>query len=381
MPCRLNQFVGVSAWVRDVHYGARQLRRSPTFTIVALLTLGLGLGINTAIFSVAHAVALRPLPFADADRLVELRGDRINPPTSSTTFLSTAQRDDALRGSPSLGSFASHSPIVATVTGQGEAENVTGLQVSADFFDTYGVRALLGRTIVAADTLSKQPQVVVISHALWQRRFGEDLAVVGKNAYLAAQPANLFTPFVPSGRPFEIIGVMPPERQFPIEGDIWLPLPDGAYTSAMGLSPREVRPIVTVARLVPGGDLANANTELQEVARQLEARYPDTDAGWRLRAIPLKEATAGELGRALLLLLGAVSIVVLLACVGISSLMVARNTARQQEIAIRETLGASRGALVRLFLAETILLAVLAGAAGVIFANCTLTTLCPSSSR
>jgi putative ABC transport system permease protein len=356
------------ALLRDLRYGARILARRPGFTAVAVLCLAVGIGANTAVFSAAYAIVLRELPFPEADSLVELRVSRLTPTTQESKFLSIAKSEDIISQSKALLHVGRYIPANLTFTGTANPEQLTGLYVTPEWFDALGVSPQLGRRVLKSDIASDQDAVVVLSYGLWQRLFGGRSDVIGTEMLLAAQPANAFTPFAARDKPYVVIGIMPPRRMFPVDGDVWIALRPEHFVASMGPSPRAVRNVATVARIRTGTSQKALNVELRTIASRLAEEYPDTDKGWDLRAVPLREAITEHYGTIVTLLLIAVDLVLLLTCVCISGLMTARNRTRAQEVAIRETLGASRLALFRQFLSESVLLAAAGGAAGVAIA-------------
>jgi putative ABC transport system permease protein len=353
---------------RDVVFAWRLLRRQPIFTTVALVTLGLGIGINTAIFSTTYAVILKPLPFPDAARLVELRAVRQFPSPDQTRYFSLSDRNDILAQAPAIEALASALPVSVTLTGVREPALLAGLQVSGDFFGTHAIAPLLGRPITPADTELDDAQVVVLGHRLWMEQFGGDPLVVGRDVMLAVQPRAMFTPFTRLGKPYRVVGVMPPHQRFPVDGELWVPLPARAYTNGMSGSARSGRLLLCVARVKPGATLAQLNTELHAIGQRLARTFPDTNGGWDFTSLSVRDALSEDYRLSLWLLQGAVGLVLLLACVSVSGLMIARNRGRRREVAIREALGATRAQLVRQFLVESVMLSLCGGALGVALA-------------
>jgi putative ABC transport system permease protein len=343
----------------DLRYAARMLRRSPSFTTIAIVTLALGIGANTAMFSVVNAVILRPLPYQDPDRLAMLwttdpKRDIREEGTSYPTFLdwrsqSRAFADMAIcsRGNP------------VTLTGGNEPERVMGEAVSANLFPLLGVTPLLGRTF-SDDEEQQRERVVVVSYALWQRRFGASRDTIGKKLEV-------------DGQTFQVIGVMPAGFYFPTKDvQLWQP----ATFVSMTLSPAIRDRIWTnrfsdwwrvVGRLRPTGTFDDAQAEMTAIGQRLALAYPTTDpgfAGFGVNVVPMLLQTTGrDLQQALWILLGAVGFVLLIACTNVANLLLARGAARQREFAVRAALGAGQVRLVRQLAVESALLVV--GAAGV----------------
>jgi putative ABC transport system permease protein len=331
---------------QDLRYGMRMLLRTPGLTAVAVLALALGIGANTAIFSVVNAVLLQPLPYPDADRLV-------------ATNLSLPDFRDLEQGTRVFDGMAVWASNLYNVAGQEESEQVRGAIVSPQFFPLLGA-ASLGRTFRPEED---DQQLAVISHDLWQQRFGGDPAVLGKTLSL-------------SGRPHTIVGVMPAEFQFPSSDfQVWVTMGSAMAQAPGQAENRSLRIFRAVARLGPGVTQAQAQAEADRISRQLEQQYPDTNAGVRITLASLYERLVGDVRSALLILLGAVGLILLIACANVANLLLARTTAREREIAIRSALGAGRWRVARQVLTESVLLSALGGALGVLLASWTVEIL------
>lgn len=338
--------------LQDIRYGARMLARRPAFTIVALLTLALGVGVNTAIFSVVNGVLLRSLPFHQADQLtsvfitVPARAVTTNP-ASHPNFSDWRSQNSVFE------SMTAYSPATATFTGGGAPEQIDGIAGSPDLFAMLKTPPLLGRVFSSADEESSSKDLV-ISHALWLRIFNGDPNVVGR-------AVNLDT------TAYTVIGVMPRGFRFPLnqsKSDYWLLL--DARTDLN--RERGANYLNVVARLKPGVTLEQAQAEMTTIAGRLEQSYPDKNAGRGINLVPLREALVGKSRRGLVVLLAAVGLVLLIACSNVANLQLARASSRARELAIRTALGAGRGRILRQLLTESVLLAMAGGAVGLLLA-------------
>ena len=335
----------------DVRYALRSFLKSPGFTVVAVLALALGVGANTAIFSVVHTLLLKPLPYHDPDRLAvvwehNVPRDRKNNVVSPGNYLHWREMNT---------SFAEMSVVSMTfrtaMTGEGAPEELPYQVVNATLFPMLGVGAAHGRVISTADDTFNAAPVVLISDRLWRRRFGADPAIVNRMVKFG-------------GNPRTIIGVMPPGFSIlDTDVDLWFP----ATFSAEARTPRG-RWAMVVARLEDGATFEQAQQDMTRVAAQLTKMFPAADTGWTARVVPLTEELTGEIRPALLVMLGAVGFVLLIACANVANLLLARATTRQREFAVRAALGADRGRLIRQLLAESAVLAAAGGAAGVTLA-------------
>lgn len=353
------------AWLRqfiqDLKYGLRTMRRGPGFTAVAVLTLALGIGANTAIFSVVNAVLLRPLAYRDPARLVTVLHEGWKP-VAPANFLDWREQ------SRSFESIAAAQSWNLTMTGQGQPEQLNVLQTSAEMFHVLGVDAALGRTYTAGEDQPGREHVVVISHGFWQRRFGGSPDVVGRQVTL-------------DGEPYTVVGVMPPDFQFApfwaTHAEAWLPLNLGQrVTDRRGQSLR------VFARLKSGVTQEQAQAEMETINKRLEEQYPRANEGLTVSVDPLHEKVVGKSRPALLVILGAVGFVLLIACANVANLTLAKAASRRKEIAVRIALGAGRWRVIRQLLTESLMLSLAGGGTGLLLAywsNTALASLGPDT--
>lgn len=339
----------------DLRLALRSLARHPGFTAVCIVTLAVGLGATTAIFSAVHAVLLAPLPFAEPGQLVSVRALVQRDTWERRNFSAPDFRDYRAQATRTLAGFSAVNALSYNLTGDGEAVRVAGERVSASYFSVLGVAPGLGRTFAdAEDAAPELPPLVVLGHDLWRTRYASDPAILGRT--LRLNETN-----------FTVVGVMPPGfRGLDGSAQLWVPL---STLSRAVWDARGNRGIDAIARLRPGATLAQAREELADLGRRLAEAHPGTNANYSADAVPLREELAGDLRQPLLVLLAAVGFVLLLACTNVANLLLVRLAVRGRELAIRLSLGASRGAIARLFLAEAAVLALAGGALGLLLAT------------
>jgi putative ABC transport system permease protein len=355
----LQQHWSLDMLMQDIRYGVRMLRRNPGFAVVACLTLALGIGATTAIFSIVNAVLWRDLPYRDAGRLVQLW--ETNPDRSWTEAeCAPANVSDWRRENQSFEEMAAYFGAAReawvtnfALTGAGEPERLKGVSVTANFFSVLGVQPALGRSFAAEEEWQGRDDVVMLSAGVWQRRFGSDPSIVGRTVSL-------------DGRPRTVVGVLPASFRFNNAAvDVWVPL---GWTPESVASTRRPHYLRVVARLKPGVGVEQAQADMQRLARDLEKRYPTTNTRMGVGVGPLQEWMVGPSRSALLMFLGAVAFVLLVACANVANLMLARGAARARELAVRSALGASSTRLVRQMLTESVLLAAIGGGVGLLIA-------------
>jgi putative ABC transport system permease protein len=325
---------------QDVRYGLRMLLKSPGFTALAVVALALGIGANTAVFSVAIAFLRKPVSFPQSNRLVvplDLGPDE----TLGWNQVSPADYLDWKAGSHSFEEFAAWRWYGANLTGKGDPENLEGALVTANFFETLGVAPAMGRPFSAQEEQPGRDHEAILSYGLWQRRFGSDPNIVGKTVEL-------------NGATYDIVGVTGKDFSFPTGAEIWRPLALKPEEQTL----RSDRYIMPVARLKPGVSVAQAAAEIRTIEARLQRQFPQTETGWSIKVLPIGVFVAGELSvQYCRLLIGAVLFVLLIACANVANLLFARGASRQKEVAVRQAMGAGRFRIVRQLLTESVLLA------------------------
>ena len=339
----------VQALLQDLRFAVRRLAKSPGFTALVILILALGIGANSAIFSVVDAALLRPLPFREPDRLMQLwetesaegrypltGADYLDWQTQNTTFENLA--------------VYSHQRAM-NASGAGEPERVMVVETQANFFSTLGVQPMAGRAFLAGEDQAGKNRVVLLSYPFWQAHFGGDRNVVGKQMEL-------------NGAAYEIVGVMPAWYRSPGAADLWVPMD----MSPKYLGPRGEHHLRALGRLKPGVTVAQADADLKGIAARLEKQFPDSNEKVSGGAAPLRDLLAGQSREPLYILLGAVALVLLIACANVANLLLARAAGRRREVALRAAMGASSARIIRQLLTESVLLSLMGGAAGILVA-------------
>ena len=336
---------------QDLRYGVRMLLKRKGFTAVAALTLALGVGANTAVFSVINAVLIRPLPFADADQLVmiwETHPDIRGPIGTYPDFQDWRAQAQSFQGMAAI----SKNSILrkAELTSNSETVEARGTLISYDLFPLLGLKPMFGRNFLPVEEQPINNRVVILSQSLWRRSFASDPGIIGKSVQL-------------DGASFTVVGVM--GEQYPLETDFWLPL---SHLSQKALTDRRYHSVQAVGRLKPGVTIEQARREMETIAERLRQLYPATNKNIGVELTPMRHHLAGNLRLIVLLVFAAVALVLLIACANVSNLLLAQSAGRQREMAIRASIGAGRGRLVRQLLVESLLLALLGGVAGLALA-------------
>jgi len=341
---------------QDIRYGTRMLRKNPGFTTVAVLTLALGIGVNTAIFSVVNAVLLRPLPYPEPGQLVQLRADWSGSPS---TDIGSSAFIEARAQSQSLTRIAAYSGGEMNLTGAVSAERVVAGAVTADFFPLLGVQPALGRNFTREEDTPNGPKAAILGHSLWQSRFGGDADVLGRTITLNEQN-------------YTVVGILPARFQYPEPFQLWTPLALGETGGTFVKYGEGMMLLKAIARLKPGVTLQQAQTELRTIAQRNQPRGPTAPRGGDgegvVTLIGLHEQVVGDVKGPLLVLLGAVAFVLLIACANVANLLLARAAARQREMAVRAALGATRWRIARALLTESVLLSLAGGGLGLLLA-------------
>lgn len=340
----------MSIFLNDVRYALRSLAHDPGFTSIAVLALALGIGANTAIFSVVNGVLLQPLPYQEPARLVQLSERSPDFSTMSVAYLNFTDWRDQNRCFSSMAAIRWED---YDVTGGGRPEHLSGRMVSAEFFRVLGIHPELGRDFDSSEDRPGTTPVAIISGGLWNRRFGSDPGVIGRKLKL-------------NGADYTIVGVTPSDFAYQGKYDIYTLI--GQWDDVL-IRSREMHPgIYVVARLKPGMELSRAQSEMTAIAARLAAAYPKSNARHGINVKPLASVIVGDVGSTLLVLLGDVGFVLLIACANVANLLLARSTGRRKEMAIRSAMGASRGRVILQLLTESVVLSLVGGAVGLALA-------------
>ena len=342
--------------LQDLRYGARMLIKNPAVTLVAIIALTLGIGANTAIFSVVHSVLLRSLPYEDGERLAIVWEHRKSGKGNPQNVINLGNFFDWKDQNNVFSDMAAFFDRNVNLIGDGEPEEVSAQIATTNLFTLLGVKPIQGRTFAPDEGKPGQPKVIVIGYDLWQRRFGGDPSIVGRKITLNNQPN-------------EIIGVLPPDVGWYVQKgsmvskppEIWPP-----WEVSNELRQRQGRFARAVARLKPGVTLAQAQSEMNIIGARLEQQYPEFNTNWGVTVVPLRMQFTGEIRKPLLIMLGAVGFVLLIACANVANLLLGRAASRKKEIALRAGLGASRWRITRQLLTESVLLSTIGGGLGLL---------------
>ena len=346
--------------MENLRYAARQLRQSPAFTLTAILTLALGIGATTAIFSAVYALLLKSLPFADAGRLMAIAEVHAQVPGGvEATFPDYQDWRTQQSSFTDLAAYSVLNPTTVSVLANGHPEQLHRVLASGNFFSLLGVQPLLGRTLTPADDTASTAPVAVLSHTAWQRYFGSDPSLIGRTIDI-------------NGAAVIVAGVLPPGAAYPAEGEIWLPL---SQLDTPTRNSRVRHSVRVLGRLRPGVTLNAARADMLTIAQRLAANYPATNRNISVQLVPLRDQLVGTLRPAVLTLLAAVLLVLLIACANVANLLLVRASAQRRQIAVRQALGASHAQLFRQSLAQTLLLSLLGGTLGLALAAAALPIL------
>ena len=338
--------------LQDLRHSFHVLRKQPRAVLVVVITLALGIGANTAVFSVVNSALLQPLPYKDADRIVAVVHQKLKSTTSESS-LAPANFIDIRDNNEAFDLIAAHVGLTKIVTGTDEAESLNGIAASASLFPLLGVNAQIGRTFSPEEDKEKGEPVVVISHSLWHRHFKGSVSILDRTINL-------------DGRLYTVVGVMPSGFDFPKDVDFWIPLEQHAKRL---LAFRNIIILSVLARLRPSVSIENAQAQMDVIATQLEKSYPATNTGVGFRLVPLQDFLIGNARSSLLLLLAATGLLLLIACVNVTNIFLARAIDRRREVAIRIALGGTRLRMIRQFLCECLVITFMSGALGVFLAT------------
>ena len=356
---------------QDLAYGLRMMRKNAGFTIIAVLTLGLGIGANTAIFSVVHAVLLRPLPYPEGDRLVFIRQQAAKEGIDDIAF-SAHEIEDYRGQNQTLSGLVEYHTMSFILYGHGDPDRIRTAVVSANYFDLFKVQPLLGRAFLAEDDKLGAPAVLMLSYEYWKNKFGADPGIVGRTFEL-------------NDRVHTVVGVLPPVPQYPVESDVYMPTSACPFRSGKTfIDNRDARLMKAFGRLKPGVTLAQARADLATIAGRLKSEYPKSypeNMGYAAVSSPLQEELTHGARPTLLVLLAAAAFVLLIACANVANLTLARMSRRERELAVRAALGAGRSRLLRQLLTESFLMALAGGALGLILAYSSLELLTQFAGR